>query len=636
MQAPVTGLHRRRYFGHAPVSGELGGLVNVEQTTERALRFLAALALGVAGLRATAQAQTSSRVHIAVDATAPGVPLEPVWRYYGYDEVNYTTHAEGKALLRTLTEAHSAPVHVRTHFLFNSGDGTPALKWGSTNLYTEDGAGNPVHDYTLIDGIMDATLEAGALPLVELGFMPQALSTRPEPYQNSNPYLLDGGCFYPPRDYDRWAALVADWASHVDARYPGAAARWQWELWNEPDIGYWRGSFEEYARLYDYTEAALHAVLPDAALGGPAVARPDGSFLRQFLEHCATGTNAVTGQTGTRLDLITFHAKGGVVLTEGHVQMDLGQQLRLHRSGFDAVASSAPFAHLPIIISEADPDGCAACPASLAPANAYRNSPAYGAYEVAMMKRSIELAEAMGVQLRGVLTWAFTYPDSPYFAGYRALATNGIQLPVLGAFQLLGSLRGARLPLTSSGALPLRAILEAGVRGQPDVDALATGDDGQVQLLIWHYHDDLVDAPPAAVTVEVALPPSFGGSARVSHRRVDAAHGNAHTVWLSQGSPATPSEEQLAALREAMAPAPLSPPHEAQLVDGVLQLSFELPRFGISLLTLTPARSAEPAAAAPSEGACSCRAAAGSRGSLATLVALSVLVALGRCRRRWC
>ena len=86
------------------------------------------------------------------------------------------------------------------------------------------------------------------------------------------------------------------------------------------------------------------------------------------------------------------------------------------------------------------------------PANAYRNSTAYGAYEIAMMKHSLELEAEVGVKLGGVLTWAFTFPGTPYFAGYRTLATNGINLPVMGAFKLLGRLAGTRVPLTSSGA----------------------------------------------------------------------------------------------------------------------------------------------------------------------------------------
>jgi xylan 1,4-beta-xylosidase len=176
------------------------------------------------------------------------------------------------------------------------------------------------------------------------------------------------------------------------------------------------------------------------------VAGAGGSFLTQFLQHCATGTNAVTGNVGTRLDLVTFHAKGGVAITGGHVEMNLGQQLKLHLAGINAVASRSQFKQTPIYITEADPDGCAACPASSTPADAYRNSTAYGAYEIAMMKHTLELEAQVGVKLGGLLTWAFTFPGTPYFAGYRTLATNGINLPVLGAFELLGRLAGTACP----------------------------------------------------------------------------------------------------------------------------------------------------------------------------------------------
>jgi xylan 1,4-beta-xylosidase len=595
--------------------------------------FFTALALSLV-VRSTAGAQTAA-VTIDVDAAAAGTPLEPVWAYYGYDEPNYTNTPEGEELLRTLSSALSAPVHIRTHFLFNTGDGTPSLKWGSTNLYTEDAAGNPVYDYTIIDQIMDATVGAGAFPLVEIGFMPQALSTRPDPYQNSDPYTLDGGCFYPPRDYEKWGALVTAYATHVKERYPDAEASWQWELWNEPDIPYWQGTPEEYAKLYDYTEAALHAVLPNASLGGPAVAGVSSLLLREFLEHCSAGTNAVTGQTGTRLDMVSFHAKGGVIIADDHVQMNLGNQLRLHRAGFDAVTRSQAFKTTPIVISEADPDGCAACPASMKPENAYRNSPAYGAYEVAMMKRSLELAAQEGVNLRGILTWAFTFPGTPYFAGYRVLATNGIHLPVLNAFKLLGRLSGERLPVTSSGARPLDEILSDSVRQEPDLDALATRDGDRIEVLVWHYHDDLVEAEPVPVTLRIAVLPAFGAKALVTHTRVDDTHGNAHALWVSEGSPATPDGAELAALRQAMEPSVLERERQIQVTGGSVELSFELPRFGISLLTLTPATDGGGAPPPPSDPGCSCELV---RATNATpphaLWVLFVAVALSRRGRR--
>ncbi len=584
----------------------------------RAMR-LAAVALTLAAT-ATARAQTAATVDVSVDATAAGTPLERIWAFHGYDEVNYTTTAEGQDLLKTLGTIHSTPPHVRSHFLLNTGDGTPSLKWGSTNVFTEDAAGNPVYSWTLMDGIMDAVTGAGAFPYAEIGFMPEALSTHPTPYMNSGVRTLDGGCFYPPTDYSKWGALITAWAGHSGTRYNNAAS-WQWELWNEPDIGYWHGTAAEYQQLFDYTEASLHGVLPNTPLGGPATASP-GAFLTQFLQHCATGTNAVTGKTGTRLDMVSFHAKGGTAIVNGNVEMSLGHQLDLHRTGFTAIAAFPQYKQTPIVVSEADPDGCAACPASTTPADAYRNSPAYGAYEVAMMKHTLELEAEIGVNVRGLVTWAFLFENQPYFIGYRVLQTNGIHLPVLNAFRLLGSLNGMRLPATSTGAITADAIIANSVRAQPDVDAMAALNGAQVQVIVWNYHDDLVAATPSPVHLTVKLPPTFGASAVVSHQRVDDSHGDAYTVWTSQGSPAAPSAAQLAQLQAAADDLTFQPSQTIAVAGGVATVDFDLPRFGVSLVTFTPAGLADAsvgdssgAGGSGSSGADSVDAAAGSSGA---------------------
>ena len=566
--------------------------------------FAAAALATVMANASRVEAQTPATVNVSVDATAAVTPLERVWAFHGYDEVNYTTTADGQDLLKTLASIHTAQPHIRSHFLLNTGNGTPSFKWGSTNAYTTDASGNAVYDWTLMDGIMDAVTGAGALPYAEIGFMPHDLSVQPDPYQNSGIYNLDGGCFYPPKDYSKWGSLIQAWATHSNARYSNVGSAWQWELWNEPDIGYWHGTAAEYDKLFDYTEAAMHQVLPGASLGGPAVAGT-GAFLTQFLQHCATGANAVSGAAGTRLDMVSFHAKGGVAMVGGHVEMNLGNQLVLHRNGFNAVAGFSQFKQTPIVISEADPDGCAACPVSQTPADAYRNSPAYGAYEVDMMKRTLELEARLGVKVRGVLTWAFLFESQPYFAGYRVLSSNGIHLPVLNAFKLLGSLGGDRVPVTSSGALTVDQIMSASVRQQADVDAMATLNGQAVQVLVWNYHDDLVTATATPVHLSVQVPTTFGTRVSVTHLRVDDTHGDPYTVWVSQGSPAAPSAAQVMQLQQAMQPAQLQPPQMVDLVGNVASVDFDLPRFGISLVTIGPVGASDASVAVADSGSVS-------------------------------
>lgn len=145
-------------------------------------------------------------------------PLRRIWRYVGYDEPNYTYTQNGHALLEKLAEISDGPYHIRCHFILCSGDGTPKLKWGSTNVYTEDDDdGTPIYAWTLIDKILDSYVALGLIPFIELGFTPQALTTAPEgtPYDHPR----EGAWRYPPRDYGRWLELVRNLATHCRERY---------------------------------------------------------------------------------------------------------------------------------------------------------------------------------------------------------------------------------------------------------------------------------------------------------------------------------------------------------------------------------------------------------------------------------
>ncbi|MEO8182779.1 MAG: beta-xylosidase, partial [Deltaproteobacteria bacterium] len=140
------------------------------------------------------------RVQVQIDAAHPTGTLQRPWRYFGADEPNYATTDSGKKLLSELGSLAPGDMYFRAHNLLTSGDGTPALKWGSTNAYTEPG-GTPTYDWEIVDDILAAGLERGVKPLIEIGFMPEALSSRPEPYRHSWPKDLFTGWTYPPRDY---------------------------------------------------------------------------------------------------------------------------------------------------------------------------------------------------------------------------------------------------------------------------------------------------------------------------------------------------------------------------------------------------------------------------------------------------
>lgn len=123
-------------------------------------------------------------VSINVNLASKKGPMKPIWSWFGYDEPNYTYMKDGKKLLTELSEAMPVPVHVRVHSLLVTGDGKAALKWGSTNAYTEDAQGNPIYNWTIIDSIFDTYIERGMKPMPQIGFMPEALSSNPDPYRH--------------------------------------------------------------------------------------------------------------------------------------------------------------------------------------------------------------------------------------------------------------------------------------------------------------------------------------------------------------------------------------------------------------------------------------------------------------------
>jgi len=547
--------------------------------------MLALFFLGLGG--AIIQAQ---EVTIRVDADQNLGPLHPIWTYFGYDEPNYTYMPHGRELIGELVALSPAPVYFRTHNLLTSGDGTPSLKWGSTNAYTEDAAGNPVYDWKIVDQILDTYVHSHAKPFVEIGFMPEALSVHPQPYRHEFPKGdIFTGWAYPPNDYKKWAELVRQLVLHCVQRYGKQEAEtWYWEVWNEPNIGYWNGTPEEYDKLYDYTIEAVRNALPGARVGGPATTGPGSeraaAFLRQFLEHCAHGTNSVTGKAGVPLDFISFHAKGSPKVVDGRVQMGLANNLRDVDRGFEIVSSFPQFAKLPVVLSESDPEGCAACSARVYPQNAYRNGTLYPSYTAAAIRGVVDLAELHGSHLEGFLTWAFEFEGQPYFDGFRTLATNGVDKPVLNLFRMLGKMRGERVKTESKGAVSVEDILKSGVRERSDVDALAARTEHGMTVLVWNYHDDDAPAPAAEVKLSLAGLPKAAQRISLQHYRIDHDHSNAYTAWKDMGSPQNPSPDQYAKLKAVGQLQTLGKGQKMKASNRALELNFSLPRQAVSLL----------------------------------------------------
>jgi len=532
-------------------------------------------------------------VSLQVDLNDDKGPLKPMWAWFGYDEPNYTYMKDGKKLLTELAALSPVPVYVRAHNLMTSGDGTAALKWGSTGMYSEDQNGRPIYNWTIVDKIFDTYVERGMKPLAQIGFMPEALSPRPQPYQHQwkpgTPYPeIMTGWAHPPTDYKKWSELIYQWVKHSVERYGRAEVEsWYWELWNEPDGFYLIAPNveQEYFKMYDHAADAVKRALPSARMGGPHTAHGN-KFFDNFIKHCLYDTNHATGEKGAPIDFLAYHAKGRPKVVNGVVQMSMKTHFKNIDDGLAIVAAYPQLKGIPIIIGESDPEGCAACGMATNPENAYRNGTLYSSYTAASIAREYDLAAARGANLIGVVNWSFEFEDQPWFAGFRDLATNGVDKPVLNVFRMLGMMTGNRVGVTGDVAYDAASILKSGVLGErTDINALAAKSAHSATVLLWNYHDDdIIDAgSPVSVTIK-GIPAK---KVVMTHYRIDQEHSNSYTAWKKMGSPASPSQAQIAALEKTSKLATVGKPQTLQVRDQQLVVKMQLPRQAVSFIKLS-------------------------------------------------
>jgi len=533
-------------------------------------------------------------VSIQVDVTKEKGAMKPIWAWFGYDEPNYTYMKDGKKLLSEIAALSPVPVYVRAHNLMTSGDGTPALKWGSTNMYTEDKDGNPVYNWTIIDKIFDTYVERKMKPLAQIGFMPEALSTNPNPYKHDwtpgkDYKTIITGWAYPPKDYKKWAELIFQWVKHSVDRYGKTEVEsWYWELWNEPNGDYLMAPdrVREYCKMYDFASDAVKRALPTARMGGPHTHGGGARFVRAFIEHCLRGNNLATGKVGAPLDFVGFHAKGSPKVVNGIVRMGMSSQFRNINDNFAVIASFPEIKNIPVIIGESDPEGCAACGMTTNPENAYRNGTMYSSYSAASIAREYDLADYYGINLIGAVNWSFEFENQPWFAGFRDLATNGVDKPVLNVFRMLGMMGGNRVEVSGDLAYNFEAIRDSSVRGKrTDINALASKDKNAISVLVWNYHDDDFKDDGSPVELKIIGIPSE--KVVLSHYRIDSKYSNSYEIWKKMGSPQHPTIDQIEMLEKGGRLEMLHHPEKIKISNGEVIIKMQLPRQAVSLVKLT-------------------------------------------------
>ncbi len=537
---------------------------------------------------------------ITVDAGAELGPLTPIWRSIGYDEINWTYTPTGKRLLRRFGEISGVSYHVRPHYMYCSGSGFGIPHWGQGNVYHEDGGGDPHYDFTILDQTYDAIVNAGHHVLVELGFTPRDLvpDEAKEFMVVASPTAYTayeaGAWGYPPKDYGKWGGLIAATVRHCVERY-GAdeVSAWLWELWNEPDGSYWRGTVEQFNELYTVTARAIKDVLPTAQVGGPAVTSSGIHFLEGFLDY--------TSARQEPLDFISYHTKGSrfrhrtygpIGAPAAEQQSPSATKMLYDLRGFNQLIAKYPeYQSLPAIVDECD----AAVPAHFGRydnANyQFQNTEYYPVFQVKLMKKILDLNRQQPITIEQATSWSFYFEGERYFEGTRSFLTAGeVEKPLLNAYRMLGRLGEQRISAASDAAWSIEALEHTDGSSMPEeIDSLAArSDDGTVAVLVWRHTDDQYQQAAEEAVATISVTGLELSAYRLSHFRIDRDHSNAHTVWESLGSPQDPSAEELAAVKARQGLEELEDVRTVEADAGALSVQVRLPLPAVSLLILSP------------------------------------------------
>lgn len=523
-------------------------------------------------------------ITVRVDCNDMRGPLPPIWRSFGYDEINWTYTRRGQQTLAAIGRLSSEPYAIRCHNAFTSGNALSTPTKGSTNVVVSVHQGELQLDFTLLDRVLETFLQNRCKPIVELGFMPDALSKGRNPGPTYN-YAGTDLWRYPPKDYTLWRDLVHATVKHCVATFGEAEiAGWFWELWNEPDNpGFFAGSVKDYCKLYDYTADGAVAAFDAVRIGAPGLAT-DPKFLTKFLRHCQRGKNAATGKRGTRLDFVSLHAKGtDWPLKDRPFVMPALRKILSHLGDYERVLSKFPeFRKLPLLLDECDMAVATNFGVHDFPAFEFNNSEYFPIFVIRMAKHIWDFMAEQDLDIRLFTTWAFYFEGKRFFEGNRALFTNeDVRKPVFNAFTMLEKLGPVRLGLRLN---PENAHLH----NEGDVDGLATkGEDDEIAVLVWNFAENEGSADQQANLILSGLNSNTARFA-MEHWRIDRATSNAWSEWKGMGSPEVPSSEQISRMKAKQG---LELSRRRTYVDvecGELVLTLQLPGQSVTLVQLSP------------------------------------------------
>lgn len=403
-------------------------------------------------------------------------------------------------------------------------------------VYSEDSKGNPKYNYMYVDALFDYLHSIGIKPFVELGFMPAALAS------GNKTIFWWRGNVTPPKDYDKWAALIQNLVQHFTDRYGVEEVKtWYFEVWNEPNLdGFWAGSQEEYFKLYKYSANAIKSVNPAYRVGGPGTA--GAAWESEMIEFCTKNNLPIdfvsTHSYGVGQGYLDEFGNSGTVLSKDVMSVS-GDVLQSRK---EITSSSKP--GLELHYTEWS--------ASYTPADPIHDSYHEAAFVLQKLKQVGSAANSMSYW---VFTDIFEEPGprfEPFHGGFGMLTIQGINKPVFYAYQFMNRLGNTELINDDSNSWACK-------------DAR-----GNIQVLAWdytytlpdsinnqqYYVRDLPSKSKGKLKINISKIPE--GTYAVEVYKVGYRSNDAFTTYLSMDKPAQLSKTQVDQIKKQNNGSPVS------------------------------------------------------------------------------
>ncbi len=443
---------------------------------------------------------------------------------------------------------HLSMVQKEIGFRYIRGHG---LLHDDIGIYREDvvdGEIRPFYNFTYVDRIFDSFLERGIRPFVELGFMPSKLAS------SDNSVFYWKGLTSPPKDYDKWAALIKAVVTHFISRYGlEEVLKWPFEVWNEPNLpGFWENADKaEYFKLYKVTAQAVKSVNPNLKVGGPAICGGADHWITDFLQFCH--------EENLPLDFLSRHAYTSrqpevtphffyQELHENTYMLDEFKQVR-------EMIKQSPFPNLPFHITEYN--------TSWHPLNPVHDTVLNAAYLCRILSEGADYVDSFSYWTFSDVFEEWDVPRSQFHGGFGLIALNGIPKPTFYAFKFFKSMAGEILY-------------------RDEQTLVVKKDDGSLALMVWN--DVLEKGEGFEKELEITLPVGFK-SAFIKRSLVNEDYGNPWRTWIQMGRPRFPAKETVEILKEVARP--LVTTCRTEIENDTLTLKLKLGKNEVSLIQIS-------------------------------------------------